>query len=152
MSDKGTKKAVKPDKGINNYGKAILIFAVLIFVLVTVFLGVFLWQNGTLRNTIQLFKYRNSYQAVFLNNGQVYFGNIVELTNEYVILKDPYSIKVQQKQVDEESQSKQAEIKLLSIEDEFYKPEGYMLIKKSEILFIEELKDSSQIIEIIKNY
>jgi len=152
MSDKGTKKAVKPDKGINNYGKAIFVFVILIFVLATIFLGVFLWQNGTLRNTIQLFKYRNSYQAVFLNNGQVYFGNIVELTNEYVILKDPYSIKVQQKQVDEESQSKQAEIKLLSIEDEFYKPEGYMLIKKSEILFIEELKDSSQIIEIIKNY
>lgn len=69
-----------------------------------------------------------------------------------ILLKDPYSIKVQQKQTDEEGQAKQSEIKLLSIEDEFYKPKGYMLIEKSVINFIEELKDSSQIIEIIENY
>jgi len=138
-------------KGTNNYMKKIFISTILIFVLLLIFVAAFLWQDGTVRNTIQLFRYRDSYQAVFLNNGQVYFGNIVELTNEYVFLEDPYSIKVQQKETAEE-ESAQSEIKLLSIEDEFYKPEGYMLIKKSEILFIEELKDSSQIINIIENY
>jgi len=138
-------------KGTNNYMKKIFISTILIFVLLLIFITAFLWQNGTIRNTIQLLEYRDSYQAVFLNNGQVYFGNIAELTNEYVFLEDPYSIKVQQKETAEE-ESAQSEIKLLSIEDEFYKPEGYMLIKKSEILFIEELKDSSQIINIIENY
>ena len=152
MNDKEIKEVPKHVRNINGYGKAILVFTILIFVSVLIFVSISLWQDGTARNTIQLLKYRGSYQAVFLTNGQAYFGNITEITNEYILLKDPYSIKVQQKQTDEEGQAKQSEIKLLSIEDEFYKPEGYMLIKKSEILLIEELKDSSQIIDIIENY
>jgi len=152
MNDKEINKAPKHVKNINGYGKAILVFTILIFVSVLIFVSISLWQDGTARNTIQLLKYRGSYQAVFLTNGQAYFGNITEITNEYILLKDPYSIKVQQKQTDEEGQAKQSEIKLLSIEDEFYKPEGYMLIEKSAINFIEELKDSSQIIDIIENY
>ncbi|MBM3703387.1 MAG: hypothetical protein FJW63_10485 [Actinobacteria bacterium] len=152
MNDKEINKAPKHVKNINGYGKAILVFTILIFVSVLIFVSISLWQDGTARNTIQLLKYRGSYQAVFLTNGQAYFGNITEITNEYILLKEPYSIKVQQKQTDEEGQTKQSEIKLLSIEDEFYKPEGYMLIEKSAINFIEELKDSSQIIDIIENY
>lgn len=152
MNDKEINKAPKHVKNINGYGKAILVFTILIFISVLIFVSISLWQDGTARNTIQLLKYRGSYQAVFLTNGQAYFGNITEITNEYILLKDPYSIKVQQKQTDEEGQTKQSEIKLLSIEDEFYKPKGYMLIEKSAINFIEELKNSSQIIDIIENY
>ena len=143
---------VKKTKNVNNYGKAVLVFAILIFVSILIFTSISLWQNGTVRNTIQLLKYRGSYQAVFLTSGQAYFGNITEITDEYIIMKKPFSIKVQQKQTDEDAQVSQSEIKLLSIEDEFYQPEGYMLIEKNAILFIEELKDSSQIIEIIENY
>ena len=135
-----------------SYGRAIFVFAVLIFVLVLIFTGISLWQDGTVRNAMQLIKYNDSYQVVFLTSGQAYFGNITEITNEYIIMENPFSIKVQQAQADESSQVSQSEIKLLSIEDEFYQPEGYMLIEKSAILFTEELKDSSQIVEIIKNY
>ncbi len=146
------KKTTKVSKAPKDYGKAILVLTTLIFVLVLIFTSISLWQNGMARNTIQLLKYRDSYQAVFLNNGQVYFGNITEVTNKYIILKDPYSIKLQQTQADEEGSTTQSEVKLLSIEDEFYKPAGYMLIEKSGILFIEELQDSSQIIGIIESY
>jgi len=148
MNDKKTKKA----KNATSYGRAIFVFAILIFVLVLIFTGVSMWQNGTVKNTIQVFKYKDTYQVVFLTSGQAYFGNITEITNEYIVMENPFSIKVQQTQAGEEGQSTGSEIKLLSIEDEFYQPEGYMLIEKSAILFIEELKDSSQIIEIIENY
>jgi hypothetical protein len=152
MNEGKEEQKSKYAKGTNNYMKKIFISTILIFVLLLIFVAAFLWQDGIVRNAIQLFKYRDSYQAVFLNNGQVYFGNIVELTNEYVVLEEPYSIKLQQKQTDAEGETVQSEVKLLSIKDEFYKPDGYMLIKKSEILFIEELQDSSQIIDIIENY
>ena len=152
MDDKKIKKASKPVGNVNSYGRAIFVFAILIFVLVLIFTGISLWQDGTIRNTVQLFKYKGSYQVVFLTSGQAYFGNITEITNEYIIVENPFSIKVQQKQADEDAQVSQSEIKLLSIEDEFYQPEGYMLIEKNAILFMEELKDSSQIIEIIENY
>jgi len=151
MTGKKTKETSKSTAKTNNYGKAVLIFSILIFILIIIFVGVSLWQNGTIRNTVQLFKYSNSYQVIFLTSGQAYFGNITEITDEYVIMENPFSIKVQQKQTGDESQT-QSEIKLLSIEDEFYKPENYMLFEKSGILHIEELNDSSQIIEIIKNY
>jgi hypothetical protein len=142
----------KKIKNVNSYGRAIFVFAVLIFVLVLIFTGISLWQDGTVRNATQLIKYNDSYQVVFLTSGQAYFGNITEITNEYIIMENPFSIKVQQAQTDGSSQVSQSEIKLLSIKDEFYQPEGYMLIEKSAILFMEELTDSSQIVEIIKNY
>jgi len=145
------KSAPKSVKNTNN-GKAILVFTILIFVLVLLFISTSFWQNGTIRNTVQLLKFKNSYQVIFLNNGQAYFGNITEITNKYIILKDPYFIKVQQKQIEDEDQTTQPEIKLLSIKDEFHSPKDYMLIEKSGVLFIEELKDSSQIIDIIGNY
>jgi len=152
MNDKKTKKVTKPAGNVKSYGKLIFVFTILIFVLVIIFIGTSMWQSGSVRNIIQSFKYKDSYQVVFLTNGQAYFGNITEITNEYIILKDPYSIKVQQAQAGEEGQSTGSEIKLLSIKDEFYEPEGYMLIEKSGILLIEELQDSSQIINIIENY
>ncbi len=136
----------------NNYGRAILIFTILIFISVLLFIGASLWQNGTIRNIIQLFKFRDSYQAIFLNSGQVYFGNITEITEKYIILKDPYSIKVQQKQLEGENQTTQQEVKLVSIKDEFHKPKNYMLIEKSGVNYIEELEDYSYIIDIIQNY
>ncbi|HEY0087448.1 MAG TPA: hypothetical protein VGB37_01320 [Candidatus Lokiarchaeia archaeon] len=152
MDNKKTKKASKPVGTVKSYGKSIFVFTILIFVLVIIFISTSIWQDGTVRNMIQSFKYKDSYQVLFLDNGQAYFGNITEITDEYIILKDPYSIKVQQTQADEEGQETSSEIKLLSIEDEFYKPEGYMLIEKSGINYIEELQDSSQIINIIENY
>lgn len=152
MNNKETKKASKLVRNVNSYGRAIFVFTILIFVLVFTFIGISLWQDGTVRNTIQLFKYKASYQVVFLTSGQAYFGNITEITDEYIIMKNPFSIKVQQKQATEDVQVSQSETKLVSIEDEFYQPEDYMLIEKNAILFIEELKDSSQIIEIIENY
>jgi hypothetical protein len=152
MDNKKTKKASKPVGTVKSYGKSIFVFTILIFVLVIILIGTSMWQDGSVRNIIQSFKYKDSYQVVFLTNGQAYFGNITEITNEYIILKDPYSIKVQQTQADEEGQETSSEIKLLSIKDEFYEPEGYMLIEKSGINYIEELQDSSQIINIIENY
>ena len=147
MNDKETNKG-----NVGGYGRKIFVFAVLIFVLVLIFAGISLWQDGTIRNTTQLLKYKDTYQVAFLTSGQAYFGNITEITDEYIIMENPFSIKVQQTQAGEEGQSTGSEIKLLSIEDEFYQPKDYMLIEKSAILFIEELNDSSQIIEIIENY
>lgn len=151
MNDKEIDNSSKPARKTGSYGRAIFTFAVLIFVLVLILVGLTLWQDGTVRNAMQLINYQDSYQAVFLTSGQAYFGKITEITNEYVKMEDAFSIKVQQAQTGE-SATGQSEIKLLSIEDEFYQPQGYMLIEKNAILFIEELKDSSSIIEVMENY
>lgn len=128
------------------------IFIILIFVLILIFISISLWQNGAVRNICQTIKYKNSYQVVFLDNNQVYFGKITEITNRYIILQKPYFIQVQQEQLNLEEQEDQPEMKLISIKDEFHKPKDYMIIEKSSVMFIEELRSSSQIVDIIENY
>jgi hypothetical protein len=38
----------------------------------------------------------NAYQAIFLTNGQVYFGKLSDVNNGYVNIKDVYYLQVQQ--------------------------------------------------------
>ena len=134
------------------YIKLSHIFIILIFVVLLIFASITLWQNGAIRNICQTIRYKNSYQVVFLENGQVYFGKITEVTNRYIILDKPYFIQVQQGQPNLEEQADQPEMKLLSIKDEFHMPKDYMLIEKGSVAFIEELRASSQIVDIIENY
>lgn len=152
MNDKKINATPKHAKSSKSFEKARLIFTILIFILVLIFVGTTFWQNGTVRNMIQSFKFKNSYQVVFLTNGKAYFGKITEITNKYIILNNPFYIQVKQQKVNTEEQDYQPEMKLVSIKDEFHKPKGYMLIEKSEVIFIEELEDTSQIIDIIKTY
>lgn len=137
-------------KDWSRFRKQILIFVILIFVLVLIFVYVNFWQNGYIKNIAQAIKFRGSYQAVFLSSGQVYFGKITELTNKYIVLNNPYYIQISQTKVTEENP--QPEMKLIAIKDEFHKPKDFMLIERSSVIFIEELRDNSQIVEIIENY
>ena len=137
-------------KGLSRFRKQILIFVIIIFVLVLIFVYVNFWQNGYIKNITQVIRFRNSYQAVFLSNDQVYFGKITELTNKYIVLNNPYYIQIYQTTVSEENP--QPEMKLIAIKDEFHKPKDFMLIEKSSVIFIEELRDASQIVDIIENY
>ena len=137
-------------KDLSRFRKQILIFVILIFVLALIFVYVSFWQNGYIKNITQVIKFRNSYQAVFLSNDQVYFGKITELTNKYIVLNNPYYIQINQTTVSEENP--QPEMKLIAIKDEFHKPKDFMLIEKSSVIFIEELRDTSQIVDIIENY
>jgi hypothetical protein len=133
-----------------HFRKQILIFIILIFVLILVFVYVSFWQNGYIKNITQVIRFRNSYQAVFLSNGQVYFGKTTEFTNKYIVLNSPYYIQMSQTEISKDNP--QPEMKLIAIKDEFHKPKDFMLIEKSSVIFIEELRDTSQIVDIIENY
>lgn len=137
-------------KGLSRFRKQILIFVILIFILALIFVYVGFWQNGYIKNITQLIRFRNSYQAVFLSSGQVYFGKITEFTSKYIVLNNPYYIQISQTEISEENP--QPEMKLIAIKNEFHKPKDFMLIEKSSVIFIEELKNTSQIVDIIENY
>ena len=80
------------------------------------------------------------YQAVFLTNGQAYFGRYVERLGPYIKIEDPYYIQ----QTKTATDTTQAEQKLVRRGQELHNPEGAMLIPKSAILFVEDLHDTSQ--------
>ena len=129
-----------------------LVVIILVLVLAVTFIGVSLWQDGTFRNVSQTIRFKNSYQAVFLSNGQLYFGKITEITNEYIMMDSPHFLQLAQEPGEQVESEVQPEMKLISIKDEFHKPKDFVMIEKSSVIFIEELRGASQIADAIENF
>ena len=84
---------------------------------------------------------RAQYQAVFLANGQTYFGRYYERIGAYAKIEDVYYL--QQSQGADATQA--PDTWLLRRGKELHAPAARMLVPKSAILFVEDLSDSSPI-------
>jgi hypothetical protein len=80
------------------------------------------------------------YQAVFLANGQTYFGRYVDRIGSYVKIDDAYYIQ-QSRTSDDDSTP--PESKLIRRGNELHHPQPEVLIAKTAILFIEDLRPDS---------
>ena len=109
--------------------------AVLILVIGALFLFVRWWDFAvpTLNSA--------RYQAVFLSNGQTYFGRFTDRLGPYVKVEDAFYI--QQSQPGDED--KPPESKLIRRGNELHQPAPAVLIPKSAILFVEDLRPDSAI-------
>lgn len=93
----------------------------------------------------------NQMQAVFLNGGQVYFGQITDLNNDYTRLANIYYLRVEQK-VQPGSEEKASDISLAKLGCELHGPEDAMVINRDQIIFWENLKDDGQVAKAVENY
>ncbi len=138
--------------------KRIIISVVLLAIVAAVLLcGYYILQNGGPNWKLPTFLPSNSYQAVFLTNGQVYFGQASDLNANYVELRDVYYLQVSQAlQPATGKQSAQTQQQSVSLAKlgvtELHKPKDEMKINRSQILFIEDLQDSSQVVKAITDY
>ena len=92
---------------------------------------------------------KNKWQAVFLNNGQVYFGHLKNLKRDYVSLENIYYLKVAQPA--QPSPQNPQQINLVKLGDELHGPEDILYIPKSQISFWENLRENSPVVSVIKN-
>lgn len=92
----------------------------------------------------------SKYQAVFLSNGQVYFGKLHDyyigrpyLTNVYYIQSPTSS--------SSNSGSAQADTsqQLVKLGSEVHAPENEMILNKSSIVFVENLTDKSKVVQLM---
>jgi len=81
------------------------------------------------------------YQAVFLTNGQTYFGQYLDRLGPYIKVENAFYI--QQQAAQQEGQ--QGDLKLVRRGSELHQPDAEMLISKDAILFIEDLRPDSQV-------
>ena len=81
------------------------------------------------------------YQAVFLANGQTYFGRYLDRFGPYVKVEDPFYIQQQPKQEGQQN----PDLKLVRRGSELHEPDPEMLIPKDAILFVEDLRPDSQV-------
>jgi len=96
----------------------------------------------------------SGYYAIFLDNNQVYFGNMSGRNSPYVVLEDVYYLRVTTalQTNDQGEQVQVPDINLVKLGTELHKPEDMMKIQKDHILFIEKLKGDSDIISAINSY
>jgi hypothetical protein len=81
------------------------------------------------------------YQAVFLANGQTYFGHYLDRLGPYIKVENAFYIATQP--TAEEGQT--PESRLIRRGAELHQPLPYVLIPKSAILFVEDLRADSQV-------
>jgi len=100
----------------------------------------------------------NEYQAVFLTNGQVYFGKLANLNNKYVTITDVYYLQVQQDSTSSSLQgassatSPSSQVSLVKLGNELHGPQDEMYISSQQMLFWENLKDSGKVVQAIDKY
>lgn len=99
----------------------------------------------------------NKWSAIFLINGQVYFGKILEKTQNEMIVEDVYFLNVVQRPVgiaegEDQQQFQNAEPELTLVErtNTLHKPTGQIILNMSNVLFTEDLTPESQVIEAIE--
>jgi hypothetical protein len=93
-----------------------------------------------------------SYQAVFLDNGQVYFGRLQDRDGEFYRLTDVYYLEYRQNPQAGEAQAAPSDVSLVKLGGEAHGPEDFMDINREHILFIEDLKGDSKVAKAIADY
>lgn len=81
------------------------------------------------------------YQAVFLVNGQTYFGRYLDRFGPYVKVEDPFYIQQQPTQ----QQGQMPDLKIVRRGAELHQPDPELLIPKESVLFVEDLQTDSQV-------
>ncbi len=128
---------------------------VTIIILVVIILGgLYLISSYSNFNVLGLSKQSDDWQAVFLTNGQVYFGTIDKDTKSEVVLKNIYYLQVTQplqRSADQGNQAQQQnELALVKLGNELHGPTDLMRINRDHVLFIENLKPDSKVVEAIE--
>ncbi len=94
------------------------------------------------------------YQAVFLTNGQVYFGKVTALNHDYMVLNDIYYLQSSSNSTSNpQPSSKNNDLTLVKLGlNELHAPQDRMVISQSQVSFWENMKDSSKVVSAIKQY
>jgi len=81
------------------------------------------------------------YQAVFLSNGQTYFGHYVDRLGPYAKIENAFYIQ----QTPAANENEAASSKIVRRGNEFHHPEPFVLLPKTAILFVEDLRVDSSV-------
>lgn len=138
--------------------KKILIISAIIAVVVLGSVGWFVWS---MRDDSAKSVNNDEYQAVFLTNGQVYFGKISSINKDELTLDHIYYLQVQQSvqpatngtsntTTNGAAQTNNSQVSLAKLGSELHGPEDHMYVERSQVLFWENLKDSGKVVQAIK--
>ena len=153
--------ADKPKNKRTRGGKGNKILMTLIIIVILVVAGYLINQYtsinlfGTSQSLKASMSYnQDNYYAVFISNGQVYFGKVSSDNKDFTILEDVYYLQVSNplQQVPPPGTEQVPQLTLVKLGNELHGPQDYMKINNQQIIFVEELKDDSRVVEAIIQY
>lgn len=98
----------------------------------------------------------SEYQAIFLTNGQVYFGKLHDFSKENYKLNDIFYL--QTKTATDSSNPQKttsadtADVQLIKLGSEIHGPEDQMIINKDQVLFFENIRNDGKVAKSIQEY
>ncbi|HET7320188.1 MAG TPA: hypothetical protein VFI84_01210 [Candidatus Saccharimonadales bacterium] len=90
-------------------------------------------------------------QAVFLNTGQVYFGDIKTLNSKYLVLDNIYYLQTSGGSQGTSS-SANTSVSLVKLGCELHSPYDRMVINRDQVTFWENLQDSGQVAQAVAKF
>lgn len=91
-------------------------------------------------------------QAVFLNSGQVYFGNIRSVNNQYFVLGNVYYLQTAGTPGSTTTTAANSNISLVKLGCELHQPYDQMVINRDQITFWENLKTDGQVAKAVADF
>jgi len=120
--------------------------------------GVYLLLGNTkmVGNELDL---KNDWQAVFLTNGQVYFGKVEKVSSDYVYLNSIYYLQVvtlsdqnTMAQSDDVQTQPEQRLTLIKLGNEIHGPTDQMKINRDHVVIVEDLKNDGRVVQAINDY
>ena len=98
-----------------------------------------------------------SYYAVFLTNGQVYFGHIKSIDPTTIALVDIFYLQANtniqsSNTTPPKDNTNNVQVSLIKLGNEIHGPTDMMMINRASVLFWEELKNDGKVVQSIKQY
>ena len=95
---------------------------------------------------------KDRYQAVFLEDGKVFFGHLTDVHGDYIVLEDAFYTQQQQSATanDENAVEALGQVNLVKVGEEVYGPEDSMTIRADQVLFWQNLTADNQIVKAIE--
>ncbi|MCX6728236.1 MAG: hypothetical protein NTV39_00485 [Candidatus Saccharibacteria bacterium] len=138
---------VKPKKSRFKWITYIVGVVIVLAIAVSAFL---FFTQSTTASSIE----SDKYQAVFFTNGQVYFGKLHTMNNDYMKLTDIFYLQAKTDTTNPQKTTDQTAtgVELIKLGNEIHGPEDEMVISKSQVLFFENLKNDSKVSSTIVQY
>ena len=142
----GGKKS-QSDKGM--WARAGAVVGVVVVAVLLVALIWFVAAAGNNATTEDKYVDSGKLQAVFLNTGQVYFGNIKKLNSSYFVLTNIYYLQTSSSGT---SANASTSVSLVKLGCELHEPYDQMVINRTQVTFWENLQDNGQVAKAVSTF
>ena len=91
-------------------------------------------------------------QAVFLNTGQVYFGNVASINAQYLVLTNIFYLQTNSSGASASTTNSSSNVSLVKLGCELHAPYDQMVINMQQVTFWENLQANGQVAQAVAKY